>query len=129
MLDMKILNEKIKVLEAQPPEVVYRDKKVTEFKQLPAPDISDNLGAVFDRYKSHADKKTKTACFNMLVYFKEWSKLRKQILRRREKVMINQKLEVIDGTFSIWEFVRKSLVNWLADEFSFSSNKAYDKKM
>jgi hypothetical protein len=46
-----------------------------------------------------------------------------------EKVLINQKLEVIDGTFEVWVFMREHLVNWLFEIFIRSADRATQRKM
>lgn len=46
-----------------------------------------------------------------------------------EKVMINQKLEVIDGTFDVWIYLRETMVDWLFEVFIRSADRAAQRKM
>lgn len=43
--------------------------------------------------------------------------------------MINQKLEVIDGTFDVWVYLRESMVDWLFEVFVRSADRAAQRKM
>lgn len=43
--------------------------------------------------------------------------------------MINQKLEVFDGTFDVWIYLRESFVDWLFEVFIRSADRASQKKM
>ena len=43
--------------------------------------------------------------------------------------MINQKLEVFDGTFDVWIYLREAFVDWLFEVFIRSADRASQKKM
>lgn len=44
-------------------------------------------------------------------------------------MLINQKLEVIDGTFDVWIYFREAMVDWLFDIFVRSADRAAQRKM
>lgn len=46
-----------------------------------------------------------------------------------QKVFINQRLEVIDGTFDVWIFLREAIVDWLFEIFIRSADRAAQRKM
>ncbi len=43
--------------------------------------------------------------------------------------MINQKIEVIDGTFAVWIYLRETFVDWLFEIFVRSADRASQRKM
>lgn len=45
-----------------------------------------------------------------------------------KKVMITQKLEVLDGTYNVWVFIRQSIVSWIYQIFLRSNDHIYQKK-
>jgi len=81
------------------------------------------------RFKARHDEEKKRMMLNMLYYFRLFRHYRKLSLERREKVIVTQKLEVIDGTFSIWIWLRENLVGWLLEIFVRSTDRAHKRKM
>lgn len=44
-------------------------------------------------------------------------------------MFINQRLEVIDGTFDVWIYLRETMVDWLFEIFIRSADRAAQRKM
>lgn len=122
------IQQELLVLKSQPPRLEIREKIIKEVEQLPAPRIGRNMEILFDRYKSKQDSKIKALIFNTLFYHKEMQKMVKERIEQRKKVLINQKLEVIDGTYQVWEYTRRSIVAWFLEIFCICTEKATTKK-
>jgi hypothetical protein len=74
--------------------------------------------------------------FTAWTYFSRYQKARKTLhyvlqqadtAKQGEKVMVNQKLEVYDGTFDVWTSIRKALVDWAFTIFQASNELAVNR--
>lgn len=126
--EIRDLNNIIAELKARPPKVVIKEKIVTKVVDKPTR-IGPALEILMDRYKSYNDDRCRRLGLNMMYYFRLFKHYRKMAMERKEKVMINQKLEVIDGTFDVWKFMRQAIVGWLLDIFVRSTDRAHIRKM
>lgn len=126
--EIRDLNNKIAELEAMPPKIEYKTKIEKKIINKPTR-IGPALEKLMDRYKSYNDDRCRRMGLNMMYYFRLFKHYRKMAMERKEKVMINQKLEVIDGTFEVWKFMRQGVVGWLLDVFVRSTDRAHMRKM
>ena len=81
-----------------------------------------------DRYKSYCDDEKRRLALNMLFYYRLFKKYKRLSEERREKVIVNQRLEVVDGTALVWTYLRSHLVEWLFEIFVRSADQAFEKK-
>lgn len=91
--------------------------------------IAEPLEILMDRYKAYNDKRLKQALMSMLYYHRLFQYYKRLSMQRKERVLVNQKLEVIDGTFQVWDYIRTSLVDWLLEVFVRSADRAQQRKM
>lgn len=91
--------------------------------------IGDALDILMSRYKAVCDEQSRRLALNMLYYYRLFNHYRKLALERKEKVAVTQKLEVIDGTFDIWIWLRETIVGWLLEIFVRSTDRAHKRKM
>jgi hypothetical protein len=122
------LNDLISQLKSRPPEKVVMEKIVTK-EVVRNSRIGEPLDILMTRYKARCDEQNKRLALNMLYYYRLFNHYRKLALERKEKVIVTQKLEVIDGTFSIWIWLRESIVGWLMEIFVRSTDRAHKRKM
>lgn len=126
--EIRDLNNLIAELKARPPPVVYKTKTQTKIIDKPTR-IGPALEKLMNMYKKRCDEKSKRLALNMLYYFRLFNHYRRLAMERKEKVVVNQKLEVIDGTYDVWKFLRESIVGWLLDVFVRSADRAHVRKM
>lgn len=91
--------------------------------------IGEPLNILMKRYKARCDEQNRRLALNMMYYFRLFRHYRKLSLERKEKVIVTQKLEVIDGTFNIWIWLRESIVGWILEIFVRSTDRAHKRKM
>ncbi len=128
MREIGDLNNLISQLKARPPEKVIQEKIVTKIEEKRTR-IGEPLNILMKRYKARCDEQSRRLALNMLYYYRLFNHYRKLALERKEKVIVTQKLEVIDGTFSIWIWMRENLVGWLLEIFVRSTDRAHKRKM
>lgn len=126
--EIRDLNNLISELKARPPEKVIMEKIVTK-EVTKNSRIGEPLDILMTRYKARCDEEKKRLALNMLYYYRLFNHYRKLSLERKEKVIVTQKLEVIDGTFNIWIWLRESIVGWLLEIFVRSTDRAHKRKM
>ena len=122
------LRKQVIELNARPPESVFKEKIVTRIQEKPAR-IGHALGILMDRYDSYQGQKLKHAVFSMLYYHRLFKQYKRLFDQKKEKVLVNQKLEVIDGTFEVWRSLKSSMVDWIFKLFVHSADRAQVRKM
>lgn len=80
-------------------------------------------------YEKNNNKKCQALGFAALYYYKNFRQYLRMSHKRKEKVIVNQTIQVYDGTQEICNFYRQSLVKWLFDIFVRSTDRAFSKKM
>lgn len=118
-----------------PPKIVIKDKHITKEVEIPSR-IGDRADKLFDIYKKNADQLALRLAQDMVYYYgqaKKFERLSKEQsmshLIEGQKVFINQRLEVIDGTFDVWIYLRETMVDWLFEIFVRSADRAAQRKM
>lgn len=122
------LRREIEELKALPPKTVTIDKIIPVVKEIPGK-IGRPLEILMDRFASYQNERLKGTIFFMLYYHHLFRKYYKLSMQRKEKVIVNQKLEVVDGTFDVWTSLRGEIVDWLFNIFVVSADKAHIRKM
>ena len=126
--ELRDANNKIAELLALPPKI--KEIKVTKEVIIEKPTrIGPALEKLMDMYKKHSDELKRRLGLNMMYYYRLFKHYRKLALEKKEKVIVNQKLEVIDGTYEVWKFMRQSMVAWLLEVFTRSADRAHIRKM
>lgn len=126
--ELNRLHALIAELKAMPPKVVTQEKIVTKRVEVNGR-IGDRVERIMDMYKEKQDQLAKRLGQDMLYYHGLYEKYKRLAQENQEKVQINQKLEVIDGTFDVWIYLRETLVDWLFEVFIRSADRAAQKKM
>jgi len=108
--------------------VIYKEKKIGVIKEVQIR-IGDKIEFLMQKYDRHKDHTIKTAIFWALYHFKNSQKLKKKLAEKKEKIIVNQKLEVVDGTFAVWETLQKGLCKWLLRIFIDVADQASRRKM
>lgn len=126
--EMNRLQALIAELRAMPPRVVLQDKIVTRDVIRPTK-IGERVDRLFDIYKKNHDQMALRLAQDMVYYYGQFRKFEKLAKESREKVLINQKLEIIDGTFDVWIYLREAMVDWLFEIFVRSSDRAAQRTM
>jgi len=122
------LNLIIVELKARPPQTIIKDR-VVEIPIESVPNLADPLDHLLLIYeRSTADFK-KRAIFAIVYYHKQMQYYRRLALEKREKVVVTQKLEVVDGTLEIYRTLQVGFVDWLFEVFVRSTDRAHDRKM
>ena len=125
--EIEKLHRIIAELKARPPKIIEKEKIVVKKVDKPVR-IGNRLEKLMDMYKKKWDRLNKRLAQDVLYYYrlaKHFQRLSKQT---KERVFINQKLEVVDGTWDIWNFMRLSLVDWLFEVFVRSVEASSKKK-
>lgn len=122
-------------MKSMPPKIVVQDRIMNKEIEIPSR-IGDRAEKLFDIYKKNADQLALRLAQDMLYYhglFRKFERLSKEKSKGEftveEKVFINQRLEVIDGTFDVWIYLRETMVDWLFEIFIRSSDRASQRKM
>jgi hypothetical protein len=126
--ELNRLQSLIADLRSMPPKVVYQDKIITKEIELPGK-IGDRADRLLEMQGKHMQELQKRLAQDMLYYYAQSEKWKKLANQQREKVLIQQKLEVIDGTFDVWVFFREHLVDWLFGIFVRSADRAAQRTM
>ena len=128
MEEIRRLQKMLRELKARPPKNV--EKEVVLRKLAP---VNVSLGPraeiLMDMYKKKADKLAKTLGMNMLYYYRLFKYYFRLSQQNKERVLINQKLEVVDGTYEVWVWLRERLVDWLFEIFVRSVDRGLERKM
>lgn len=94
-----------------------KEKKVTAVQPAPKPEILiENLQQknitreerLLELQAKAFDKERLELTFNCLYYYKNFRHYLRKFHTTQEKVVVSQRLEVIDGTRDVWEFCRNS---------------------
>lgn len=128
MKEIGRLNQAVQDLKSRPVRTVIKEKKIEVIKEVTA-SIAVPVEKLMDMYKKRKDQETLRAYLTALYYFRLFNKYRSLLKEKREKVLINQKLEVVDGTFEVWVSMRQNMVDWLMDVFVRSADRAHTRKM
>ena len=122
------LNAIIHDLKSRPARTVIKKENVEIVRTLNSR-IGEPLDILMTMFKKRQDLRLKQALFNALYYYRLFNKYRKLLMLKREKVLVNQKLEVYDGTYEVWVNMRQNIVDWLMDVFVRSADRAQTRKM
>ena len=103
-----------KIVKVPVEKIVYKDRPVEIIKEIPQPKTNSN------------DKKLVE---DVLYYYNLALTLQSLIKKQKDRVFVNQKVEIVDGTFEVWSFMREHYVNWLYKLFLSSVQHAKERKM
>lgn len=120
----KELLGKLSELESRPPRTVFKEKIVERVERIEPPPMGPRLELLFNKYKSYRDDLSNEMIFRCLKLNAAASKYKRLYENRKEKVLVNQKLEIVDGTFYVFEYMRATVVKWILDLFVCAMNKA-----
>lgn len=115
-------------LKALPPKQVVIEKVLNKHVEVTGR-IGDRVERLMEMYDKNNKWKKMQLAFTMLYYYKNFRYYLKLTHQRKEKVVVNQTLEVYDGTLEVWNYSRTALMNWLFDVFVRSADRAYQRKM
>lgn len=127
MNEIQKLHNIIKELRARPPKIVERDKIITKKIEIPVR-VGTRLEKLMNMYKFNHDKIVKRLTLDLLYYQRLFNKYRRISKENKEKIFINQKLEVVDGTYEVWDYMRSRMVKWLFEIFLRSVERASGRK-
>ena len=118
------LKAKIQELESRPPRVVVKDRIVEKVERIQPQPVGPRLELLFSKFKSYQDDVVRSCVFQCLRLNTEARKFERLAANRKERVLVNQKLEIVDGTLQVFEYLRSSLSKLGLDIFVQSMDKA-----
>ena len=125
----KQLENQLAELNSRPPKTVIKEKIVTKVERITPPPMGPRLELLFNKYKSYRDDLVREMTFRTLKMNMLYQKYKRMYENRKEKVIVNQKLEIVDGTFQVFEYMRGTVVKWILDIFVCAMNKANTRHM
>ena len=123
------LMNKINELESRPPKTVIKERIVVKIERITPPSIAPRLELLFDKYKSYRDDLSNRLVFTCLKMNAAASKFKRLGEQRKDKVMVNQKLEIVDGTYEVFKYMRSTISKWMMSLFSDAMSKANQRHM
>lgn len=123
------LKAKIQELESRPARVVVKERIVEKVERIQPQPVGPRLELLFSKFKSYHDDVVRSCVFQCLRLNAESRKFQRLSESRKEKVLVNQKLEIVDGTLQVFEHLRSSLSKIGLDIFIQSMDKASQRHM
>ena len=110
-----------KVKEADPVQIAYQVKlKVTGYMK---------------KLKDETNRERKRLALLAWYYYSKAKRLNRDMMKgqnsvpkQAEKIIVKQKLEVVDGTVQVWSSVRGAIVGWIYSIFLTSNHHLNQKK-
>ena len=109
-------------------KVVYRDRPIETVKVIEREKEVD-IDRLLDMYKRRYERCHKKLVQDVLYFYRLAKFFQRMSQCNKERVFVNQKLEVVDGTFEVWGYFRTELVLWLNRIFTASVQAARQRKM
>lgn len=96
-------------------------------------DIPLKLELVIENMQKQMSHQNKRFVFQVLSlnskYQKDLKKIEKKAKKTSDKILVSQKLEIIDGTFAVFNDFRSNFVTWIFDLFKQAADIAFSKKL